>query len=179
VAVTAYESHAVTRRMSFSFYPGARPLDLIDAGVDITVAPLFYSSIKSYRETLTTPSHRHGDGAAHAHERRSQPQPSVLAVASSGRLTAESTRPFRVVVVGDSDFVSNSFYPYMSNNRLALAMVRWLVGEADNAPVAARIPAYQTVALTNRQQDTLLLLLVVALPLLVVGVGVRVWWCRR
>ena len=39
------------------------------------------------------------------------------------------TRPFRVVVVGDADFASNSFFPYMANSDLVLSMVRWLVRE--------------------------------------------------
>jgi gliding motility-associatede transport system auxiliary component len=179
VAVTAYGSHPVTRRMSFTFYPGARPLALLNPAGGVTVAPLFSSSTSSYSQSLPGSGHRHAEAVLHSPAAPSLPQPYVLAAASSGKLDAGAARSFRAIVVGDSDFASNSFYPYMSNNRLALAMVRWLAGEEGSVPVAARIPVRQTVVLTNRQQRRLFMLLVVALPLLTAGVGAWVWLRRR
>ena len=67
----------------------------------------------------------------------------------------------------------------MSNNRIALAMVRWLVGEEHNVPVAARIPVRETIELTNQQQRSLFLFLVVGLPLAIACVGLLVWWQRQ
>jgi len=180
VAVTAYEPHPVTTRMSFTFYPGVRPLGLLEPAPGITVAPLFSSSKKSFRQPLALPAPRNGGDANHGHA--AMPSPASkhwLAAVSSGRLKPDTVDSFRAIIVGDSDFLTNSFYPYMSNNRLALAMLRWLSREEDGAPVAARIPVRRTVDLTNRQQRTLFLLLVVALPLLVSFLGALVWWRRR
>lgn len=175
VAVTAYESHPVTERMSFTFFPGVRPLQILDATGDIVVAPLFSSSPAAIAQAFPAPDHHHDSLATRREPARAQ----LLAAAVSGNLHPDKEQPFRVIVAGDSDFVSNSFYPYMSNNRLALAMVRWLAREEGNAPIAARIPVPPAVTLTSAQQRVLFVLLVVLLPALVVAVGAWVWWRRR
>ena len=88
-------------------------------------------------------------------------------------------RPFRAVIVGDGDFASNSFFPYMSNSELALSMVRWLARE-DRAPrIRAGVPPPPLILLTGQQMKTIFLLLEVLLPLSVIAVGTGVWWRRR
>ncbi len=175
VAVTAYEPHSLTERMSFTFYPGVRPVEILPPVARITVSPLFYTSKNSYRQALAElevqAAHQHGDAL--------DQHPHLIAAASSGRISSSASRPFRAILVGDSDFATNSFYPYMSNNRIALAMVRWLIGEERNAPIAARIPVRETIELTNQQQRSLFLFLVVGLPLVIACVGFLVWWRRR
>ena len=83
------------------------------------------------------------------------------------------------MIVGDGDFASNSFFPYMSNSELALSMVRWLARE-DRAPkVRAGVPLPPLVLLTGQQMRTVFLLVELALPLAVIAFGVVVWWRRR
>jgi len=89
------------------------------------------------------------------------------------------TRPFRVVVVGDADFVSNSFFPYMSNSDLILSMVRWLVREERSPAVASRIPVPSLILLTRPQMRQLFLVTEVLLPLSMLMIGAFVWWKRR
>ena len=88
-------------------------------------------------------------------------------------------RPFRLVVVGDGDFASNSFLPYMANSDLALAMVRWAAREEQSPTVAVRMPVPRLVLLTKTQMQRIFLLIEVMLPLGVVAVGAVVWWRRR
>lgn len=179
VAVTAYESHKITERMSFSFYPGVRLLHRVAPANGITLSPLFYSSKKSYRQSFSDRADHKSVEHARPHDVDNDAGPHLLAAASSGSLSQTSPRQFRIVVVGDADFATNSFYPYMSNNRIALAMVRWLAREEGVASVSARIPVPQTVQLTNQQRRRFILFLVVGLPCLIAGIGVWVWWRRR
>jgi ABC-type uncharacterized transport system involved in gliding motility auxiliary subunit len=83
------------------------------------------------------------------------------------------------VVVGDADLASNSFYPYMANSDLVLAMIRWLVREEGLAAVNPRVPVPPMVLLTESQLKAVYLLTAVGLPLLAVFGGVVVWWRRR
>jgi ABC-type uncharacterized transport system involved in gliding motility auxiliary subunit len=83
------------------------------------------------------------------------------------------------VVVGDGDFASNSFLPYMANGDLALSMVRWLAREEHAPSVAPRIPVPSLVLLTKRQMQRIFLGIEVVLPLAVVLGGAVVWWRRR
>ncbi len=83
------------------------------------------------------------------------------------------------MVVGDGDFASNSFLPYMANSDLALAMLRWLVREERAPSVAVRMPVPSLVLLTKSQMQRIFLLIEVLLPMSVVAVGAVVWWRRR
>jgi hypothetical protein len=104
--------------------------------------------------------------------------PRVLGAAVEGML-AGGTRPLRAVVIGDADFASNSFFPYMSNGDLLLSAVRWLVREDRGVMVRTRIPVPPLILLTAAQQKLVFGLLVVLLPASVVGLGCLVWWRRR
>ena len=92
---------------------------------------------------------------------------------------APGTRPFRVVVVGDADFASNSFFPYMANSDLLLSMVRWLVREERAPAVASRIPVPPLILLTRPQMRQIFLVTEVLLPLSILILGAFVWWKRR
>jgi len=111
----------------------------------------------------------------------SQPQPHILAVAVEGSWAtmAPDTRPFRVVVVGDADFASNSFLPYMANSDLLLSMVRWLVREERAPAVASRIPVPALILLTRPQMRQIFLVTEILLPLSILIIGACVWWKRR
>jgi ABC-type uncharacterized transport system involved in gliding motility auxiliary subunit len=89
------------------------------------------------------------------------------------------TRPFRVVVVGDADFASNSFFPYMANSDLLLSMVRWLVREERTPAVASRIPVPALILLTRPQMRQIFLVTEVLLPLSILIIGACIWWKRR
>ncbi len=179
VAVTAYESHTVTERMSFTFYPGARSLVRMTPAGGISLSPLFYSSNKSYRQSISDHSDSESIEHAHQHDVDGGEGPHLLAAASSGSFGDASAGQFRAIIVGDADFATNSFYPYMSNNRIALAMVRWLARDEGSGAISARIPVPETVELTNRQRRLFVVWLVIVLPGLIAGLGAFVWWQRR
>ena len=85
----------------------------------------------------------------------------------------------RAIVMGDSDFASNSFLPYLSNGDLAMSAVRWLVREERSTAVATRIPVPPMILLSGGQMKAIFLLIEVLLPLAVIALGVAVWWRRR
>jgi hypothetical protein len=101
-----------------------------------------------------------------------------LALASTG-LLAGAAKPFRLAVIGDADFASNSFYPYMANADLALGLVAWLRGEASGAAMKPAVEVLPTVVLTNGQMQAVVILCVLALPGLCAVAGLGVWWKRR
>jgi ABC-type uncharacterized transport system involved in gliding motility auxiliary subunit len=81
--------------------------------------------------------------------------------------------------VGDGDFASNSFFPYMSNSDLALAMLSWLMREERATAMRPPVEVVPTVALTRRQVQAIFVLTVVVVPGMVVAAGGLVWWVRR
>jgi len=184
VAVMGYDKNPITRDISMTFYPGVRPLQPVPPAPGVKTAPLFESSRDSYTKDVA-PVERRQIGVQPRKEATKpttpSPKPSVLALAAQGHLAAADpgAQPFRAIVVGDGDFASNSFLPYMANSDLALAMVRWLVREERSARVASRIPVPPMILLSRPQMLWIFLLIEVLLPLGVVAVGVAIWWRRR
>jgi hypothetical protein len=181
VAVTSYDRHPITRNVSFTFYPGVRPLELAPTADGIQVLPLVTSSGDSYTMPVGAVAERQLEPAlvADAALAPTKPGEQVLAAVSEGTLAAPGARPFRAIVIGDGDFASNSFFPYVANSDLALAMVRWLARDEHAAAISSRIPAPPQVMLTKAQMQGIFLIVVVLLPLSVVGLGAVVWWRRR
>jgi gliding motility-associatede transport system auxiliary component len=184
VAVPVYETHPITRNIALTFFPGIRSLTLLPPPPAVKSAPLFLSSAESYtREVQTVAERQPGREAAAPPPAAAAGPPGrrILAAALEGTWprAAPGSRPFRLVVVGDGDFASNSFLPYMANSDLALAMVRWLAREEQTPSVAVRMPVPPLVLLTKSQMQRIFLLIEVLLPLGVVAVGAVVWWRRR
>src|SRR5262245_19399686 len=188
VAVTGYEPHPITRTVSLTFFPGVRPLTLIQPAPGVVARPILASSRDSYTRPVQpagirviesrppSPGGISGDPAPVAAV--ADVRPRVLGVAVEGSL-ASAASPLRAVVIGDGDFASNSFLPYMANSDLALAAVRWLAREEQRTAVRTRIPVPPMILLTAAQSRLIFGLIVVLLPLLVIAIGGLVWWGRR
>jgi len=176
VAVTGYDPHPVTTKVSYTFYPGVRPYRLTTPASGITRRPLIQGSPSSRAQPLAAGAARIAVEQEEAGDPVDGPQ--ILGVVSEGRLDGAQA-PLRVALIGDVDFLSNSFIPYMSNSDLALGLVRWLAGEDRLAPVSPRVPVPALLLLTEQQVQRLYLLLVAALPLAAAAIGVLVWWRRR
>jgi len=182
VAVTTYQPSPMTQGASMTFYPGVRPITLVQPAQGIKAMPLFSSSKDSYTRPVQPVGVREiEDRKPAARVQAEAPTPHVLAVAAEGELpgAAAGAPRMRAIVVGDGDFASNSFLPYLSNGDLAMAMVRWLVREERTTTVATRIPVPPMILLSGAQMKMIFLLVEVALPLLVLALGAVVWWRRR
>ena len=178
VAIPYYPPHPITQRMALTIFPNARPIRVGTPPSGVKTNILASSSKDSYlRPVSQTPSATEptGSDASHGAE--------ALAVAVEGRWpdgAADQTKPFRLVLVGNSNFAANSYFPYVSNGDLAVQMVRWLA-EDETRPVAKAQsfnPAQQ-ITLTRDQMRTIFLAVEVLLPLSVMLLGGAVWWKRR
>ncbi|MCW5746437.1 MAG: Gldg family protein [Alphaproteobacteria bacterium] len=167
IAVAKYARHPATRFLALSFFPGARPLSLETAPGIASVA-LFSSSASSY--VVVDRLKAEAPGAP----RGAHP----LAIASEGTLPG-GTRPFRLIAIGDADFASNSFFPYLSNADLLLNSVAWLMREESAPTMKPPVEVLPTVALTNTQMRWIFLLTVIGLPGAIVLAGAVMWWRRR
>ena len=170
IAVTKYARHPITQGLALSIYPGARPVASVAAdGVKTTV--LFTSSAQAY---LVADRANNAEAAAHA-PRGALP----LAIAAEGRLEPDRSKPFRLVVVGDADFASNSFFPYLSNADFALGSLAWLIHEEKAPTMKPPVEVLPTVVLTGAQVRWIFIVTVLLLPGSVALLGGVVWWRRR
>jgi hypothetical protein len=170
LAVTRYAPHPVTRGLALSIYPGVRPVARVAAdGVETTI--LFSSSPQAY----LIADHANVTQAAAQAARGALP----LAVAAEGRLAPDGAPSFRLVVVGDADFASNSFFPYLSNSDFALGSLAWLTREEKAPTMKPPVEVLPTVVLTGEQVRWIFIATVLLLPGSVALLGGLVWWRRR
>jgi hypothetical protein len=169
IAVSRYGPHPVTRGLSLSFYPGARPLEAAPVP-DVRVVPLAVSSAESYVIS---------DRLANKSDPEAGPPASrIVALASEGRISA-TAKPFRLVVAGDADFVSNSFFPYLGNSDVVLAGIAWLAREERAPTMKPPIEVLPTVTLTGEQMRGIFIVTVLLMPGIIAFAGGVMWWRRR
>ena len=82
-------------------------------------------------------------------------------------------------MVGDGDFASNSFFPYLANADIVLAGVSWLLREERLPTLKPPVEVLPQVTLTNVQVRWIFNLTVILLPGAVALTGVGVWLWRR
>jgi gliding motility-associatede transport system auxiliary component len=188
VAVTGYEPHPITRTVSLTFFPGIRPLSLTEPAAGVLATPILKSSRDSYARPVqpaetrsieeSSPTGASVPAGSTPVESVSDVRPRLLGIAVEGTLAAGAP-PLRAVVIGDGDFASNSFLPYMANSDLALAAVRWLAREEHRTAVRNRIPVPPMILLTAAQSRVIFTSIVIVLPLTVIALAGLVWWWRR
>lgn len=101
-------------------------------------------------------------------------------ITASGDATANADGA-RMVVLGDADFAGNEWLLVTSANRdLARNAVGWLMTQAEEFTLPPRTdPVDRSLVLTGAQGNLVFLGSTIGLPLLVIVVGVVVWWQRR
>ena len=104
-----------------------------------------------------------------------------LSVAVAGTVAGEAERKTegRFVVLGTSGIAANAFFEFQGNRDLLMNMVNWLSADEDLISIRPKPRESQQLNLNAKQMRSFLVFGVLGLPLLIVGLGVGVWWRRR
>lgn len=155
--------HPITAEFRLpTFFPVARSIQpSTDSAEGIEVMPLAMSGSGSWAETNLALLE---EGKAAFEVEGDIMGPISLAVAAQ---QAEG----RMVVVGDSDFITNTYLNLSGNRILALNMIQWLAKDDRFIAVRARLPEFKPLFLTPTRQAVMLGATVAGLPLLFVLAG--------
>jgi len=85
----------------------------------------------------------------------------------------------RFVVVGSSSWAANSFITFNGNSDLALNAVDWLASDEDLISIRPKEQEDRRITMTQSQVNWVRITSQFLLPLLVIVMGVSVWWKRR
>lgn len=85
----------------------------------------------------------------------------------------------RIVVIGDSDFVSNAYLGQAGNLDLGFSIVNWLSIDDDFVGLPAKTAIDSQLQLSTSEQALITLSLLLAIPVMLLGAGVGIWWQRR
>ena len=85
----------------------------------------------------------------------------------------------RVVVFGDSDFLSNVNIRNLYNNELFLNALNWVVAQDGGVSIAARKWSRSVKVLSAEQFSQIFVLSAIVFPELLLAMGLAVWWFRK
>ena len=165
--VTSYESHPIVREMKgvATGFPLSRTIDPKTGG-KWTSEKLFSSSENSYATTNLASREIQINPA------KDKKGPLSLAVASSGGQS-------RIVVVGSSSWVANSFVSFNGNRDLFLNMINWLSSDEELISIRPKDPEDRRLAMSRGQMAMIFYSSVILMPLAVIAAGLSLWWKRR
>jgi len=184
--VSRYPFHQITKDMGglTSFFPLARSIKtLSDKPGSFTVTPLIQTSADSWGETsLNSKQVRYDAGT----DTKGPLSVAVVVEEQATTPTSENKKAkpkTRLVVIGDSDFVSNgvlqSVRGAFGNADLFLNAVNWLAEEETLISIRPKPPAQHSLILTRPQSNFIFVLTTILIPLLVLLLGGAIWWRRR
>jgi len=192
-----YDTHPITDRFTLlTAYPLARSVTSIEGGVGGHSAQnLVDTSKNSWAESdikrLMTSGQVEreldkGDkagpvslAAAVSAAASDAPAPAATSGDSPNK-PADAPKPeTRMVVFGDSDFVTNGYLGIPGNRDLFLNSVNWLAQQENLISIRPKDPEDRRVSLTADQAKLIFWLSILIIPGLILAAGVQTWWRRR
>jgi ABC-type uncharacterized transport system involved in gliding motility auxiliary subunit len=171
--VTTYASHPIVDQLrgTATGFPLARSLEIKNTD-KTNVQKLFDSSSTSFATSnLSSPE-------VNIKDPKNKKGPLNLAAAGTYSTGKESSQG-RFVVVGSSTWAANRFIDFNGNDDLASNAVNWLASDEDLISIRPKPPEDRRITMTGRQLTWVRAVSQFALPLVVVIMGVGVWWKRR
>jgi len=169
--VPRYPDHPATRQFSLlSLFPQAAALVKPNES-PWQMTPLLQTLDRSWNETgpLTGEIERNP-------LKGEEPGPLVIGYALT-RLQADNEQ--RILVIGDSDFLANSFLDNAGNKDLGLALIRWLTGDDRMIGIPATAADDRELHLSKTAIAIIALGSLILLPLLLLLTGILLVWRRN
>ncbi len=142
-----------------------------------SVVPLFFSSDKSWSETQVEATSAQFD-----EDTGDKRGPFSLAVAvergATQKMLDVQIKPSRMVVFGDSDFVSNGSM-VGGNADIFMSSLNWLLDREELMPISPKPIEEVKLSLTRKQLRNMFWVNVAGIPAVAVVLGMLVWYRRR
>jgi ABC-type uncharacterized transport system involved in gliding motility auxiliary subunit len=174
--VAKYADHAITKNFNYAtMFPMARSLTPVspkpkESNVTLLAKSSPYSwGEMNYEKELATEQIAQNDND----------KPGPLAIAAAIELQRGIDKPSRMVVVGDSDFISNKYYYFQANGNFFNNIISWLSDEGDLIAIAPKTASMRSVTMTEGDSRLVFFFTIVILPLAIFILGIAVWLYRR
>ena len=173
IPVLDYVSHPVTENIQYNtLFPFSQGIEQIDT--QFTASVIARSLPQSWAETSAV-----SDEIAYEPDNGDTEGPIGIVMALERAITDDSKATQRIIISGDSDFITNSYIGVGANLALGLNMFNWLAGDDDLIAVEPR----NAPDIQFQLDDTEVLLIglgyFIVLPAGLILAGVAIWLRRR
>jgi len=171
--VTDYRAHAITKGFQLaSFFPLARTVKKAEnAPEGFEISELAWTGTGSWAEKNLT---KLEGGVVDFNETEDTVGPVPIAIA-----VEHPEQEWRIVVVGDSDFVTNTYLNLSGNKDFILNVCAWLTGDEFQIAIRPREREATPLFLREVDQQFLFYVPVMGLPILSLVTGTGVFFWRR
>ncbi|MDO9130857.1 MAG: hypothetical protein Q7U34_13430, partial [Anaerolineales bacterium] len=170
----SYSPHLITEKLQglVSFYPTARSLAVSTNSSGAYATPLVITIDRAWGETDFDAIQ---NNQVSYDQSLDFPGPLTLAVAIE-----DPVRKSRLVVFGDSDFASDSFYGQYANGDMLINAIDWAAQQENLIHLTAKEPITRTLNMPSNTAQLLIgFMLICAIPGLIVAAGIVAWLKRR
>lgn len=180
VVITGYPRHDISQDMTtVTVFPEAAAIETVDSAA-WTVTPLLTTLQHSWTEIGEIAGDIRYDNDSD--ERAGPLDIGVILTRTPGEGETEADQPAteqRIVVIGDGDFLSNTYLGNPGNLDLGLNVVRWLSHDDASIDLHVRNAPDTTLALGKFAQAAIAFGFLIGLPLFLLLAGIVIWWRRR
>ncbi len=106
-------------------------------------------------------------------EKKEKPEP------EKSETQSPKNKQARLIVIGDSDFASNTYFNFSGNGDFFLNVASWLVQEDSLISIRPKTRQNSPIQLTQIQGNLIFMSTVIGFPAVVLVAGFRIWWRRR
>ena len=180
VAISQYPKQAIDNDFGLTtLFPQVAALAQL-ADPKWKMESILKSSSQSWNETGAMP--KAGEASANISQDINAgevPGPLDLGFALSRSSPSPDHSEQRAVVIGDGDFLSNSYLGNAGNREFALRVFNWLLQDDSLIDIPERVAPDRTLSLSQSALNVIGLLALVVLPGLLVASGLFIRWRRR
>lgn len=180
VAVNRYPEHAISKGFTLTtLYP--QPIALAQlAPPRWDFKPILQSSAQSWNETGHIPKAGEAEGDVRFDASEGEISgPLDIAFALSRLSPRPDAREQRVVVIGDGDFLSNSYLGNGGNREFGARIFDWLLADDGLIDIPQRDAPDRELALSQNALSALSVIFLIGLPLVLSASGLLIWRRRR
>lgn len=182
IPVTEYAPHIITNKIQYNtLFPITRGISPLTNETTVNhwqAEVLFNSFGKSWTEASGVSEEMVFDSSS-----GDISGPITIAVAlqrNAKRINKKSDQQSqRIIVVGDSDFLSNTYIGAGANLNLGLNMFNWLLGDDDLISVEVKPSPDTKLALNDIQLMIIAFGFFLIIPALLLIIGTRIWYKRK
>lgn len=174
--ITDYPMHAITRSMnSLTLFPQAAALE-VNAPEEWQVEPLLTTLDRAWTEIGPISGTIRFDEDS---DERFGPLDIAFVFTRQKPDSDEQSSEQRVFVIGDSDFLANTYLGNGANVDLGLKLFNWLNNDDKLITITARTASDVRLELSPVSQAVIGFSFLFIIPLMLIGAGISIWWRRR